>query len=179
MYLISLYFDDKTNVMISRYIDKIAKCTGNTFMTENNVPPHLTISSVEARSGEVLMKDFESLKCKLQMGKIQFVSVGMFLPYVIYMTPVLNEYLQDISSQIYDTVKSISETRISRFYKPMQWFPHVTLGKKLDKMQMRTAFEIMQESFQPVEADVVAVGLAKTNPHKDLMRFRLDTELDK
>lgn len=173
MYLVSLYFDDKTNMVISRYIEKIAKCTGNTFMTENNVPPHMTISAVEARSGEVLMADFERLKSKLQMGKVKFVSVGMFFPYVIYITPVLNEYLQDMSCQIYSAVKKIPETTVSRLYKPMQWLPHVTLGKKLDKMQMRNAFEIMQESFQPVEADIVAVGLAKTNPHKDLMRLRV------
>ena len=49
MYLISVYFDDKNNKIISNYINKIAQKTGNTFMTDNHVPPHLTIMSVEAR----------------------------------------------------------------------------------------------------------------------------------
>ncbi len=49
MYLISVYFDDKSNKIISNYINKIAQKTGNTFMTDNHVPPHLTIMSVEAR----------------------------------------------------------------------------------------------------------------------------------
>ena len=49
MYLISVYFDDKSNKIISNYINKIAQKTENTFMTDNHVPPHLTIMSVEAR----------------------------------------------------------------------------------------------------------------------------------
>ena len=54
MYLVSVYFDDKSNKIISDYINKIAQKTGNTFMTDNHVPPHLTIMSVEAREEEKL-----------------------------------------------------------------------------------------------------------------------------
>lgn len=39
MYLVSVYFDDKSNKIISDYINKIAQKTGNTFMTDNHVPP--------------------------------------------------------------------------------------------------------------------------------------------
>ena len=35
MYLISVYFDNKSNKIISDYINKIAQKTGNTFMTDN------------------------------------------------------------------------------------------------------------------------------------------------
>ena len=61
MYLISVYFDDKTNRILQRYINQIAERTGNAFMTEKNVPPHMTISSIEARSVDVLIPAFESL----------------------------------------------------------------------------------------------------------------------
>ena len=54
MYLVSVYFDDKSNKIISDYINKIAQKTGNTFMTDNHVPPHLTIMSVEAREEDKL-----------------------------------------------------------------------------------------------------------------------------
>ena len=52
MYFISLYFDNKTNERIQRYIDKIANCSGNVFMTENKVPPHITVSSFEMGGGK-------------------------------------------------------------------------------------------------------------------------------
>ena len=44
MYLVSVYFDDKANRVLQRYIDQVAERTGNAFMTEKNVPPHMTIS---------------------------------------------------------------------------------------------------------------------------------------
>ena len=171
MYLISAYFDTQAEKTINRYIQKIAAKTGNTFMTDHHVPPHLTISSVEARTGELLIPHVERLRGRLSQGVIQFVSVGMLFPYVIYLAPVLNEYLQGLSQQIYDAVVDIPDVGISKFYRPMQWLPHVTLGKTLTKDQMRIAFEVMQEGFAPFRAAVTGFGLARTNPHEDIWRL--------
>ena len=173
MYLISVYFDQKAERAMKRYIYQIAEKTGNLFMTDNHVPPHLTILSVEARSGELLLPYVEKLRGQLSQGKVQFVSVGVLLPYVIYVTPVLNAYLQELSQKIYDTVIGIEEVRVSKFYRPMQWLPHLTLGKTLTKEQMRIAFEVMQEGFAPFDATVLKIGLDKTNPHEDLWMLEL------
>lgn len=172
--MVSIYFDENTNKIIQRYIKKIAEQTGNSFMPDHNVPPHMTISSVEARSGDILIPYIKQLENKLAGGTISFISVGAFFPYVLYMTPVLNEYLQDLSKKIYNEVSLVPETTVSRLYRPMQWFPHVTLGKTLNKEQMQIAFRIMQEGFQPFEAKVVRLGLAKTNPHEDIFFYDLD-----
>ncbi|MGN0342346.1 MAG: 2'-5' RNA ligase family protein [Roseburia sp.] len=173
MYLISVYFDEKANSILNRYIKVIAGKTGNTFMTDHHVPPHMTISSIEARSEEVLREPFMSLQGKLEKGNIQFVSMGQLLPYVFYAMPVLNEYLMELSNQIYQSVQDIPETTISRFYRPGSWLPHVTLGKTLTKKQMQEAFCMMQEHFQPFEATVTEIGLAKVNPHEDVIRLKL------
>ena len=108
MYLVSVYFDDKSNKIISDYINKIAQKTGNTFMTDNHVPPHLTIMSVEAREEEKLTEVMEQLERSLTKGQIQLVSVGVLLPYVLYVTPVLNLYLEDMVEQVHDMVKKYS-----------------------------------------------------------------------
>ncbi|MBE5959099.1 MAG: 2'-5' RNA ligase family protein [Lachnospiraceae bacterium] len=173
MYLVSVYFDEKTNKILQRYIDKIATVTGNDFMTANHVPPHLTMSSIEARNVDVLLEAFESLNNKLSSGDIQFVSVGQLLPYVMFVSPVLNEYLINLSKNIYEAFCDIPETTISRYYRPLSWLPHVTLGKKLDRAQLQKAFEVMQDNFAPFTAKVVEIGLAKVNPHEDVMRFSL------
>jgi len=173
MYLISAYFDDKTNKILNRYISQIADRSGNTFMTDNNVPPHMTVSQIEARSADVLIPCVEELRNRLEQGTIQFVSVGMLLPYVVYATPVLNEYLMELSGKVYEAVADIDEVAVSRYYKPMSWLPHVTLGKTLDSSQMRTAIEVMQKCFTPFETQIVSVGLARVNPHEDIMRFTL------
>lgn len=173
MYLISAYFDEATNKIIQRYVEKISQKTGNTFMTENKVPPHMTISSVEARNGELLIPYVAQLEEQLFQGEIQFVSVGMFFPYVMFLSPVLNAYLQGLSEKVYQVVSQTPEVSVSRFYQPMQWMPHITLGKKLNKEQMKIAFEVMQEGFATFSGTVTSLGLAKTNPHEDLWRIPL------
>ena len=161
MYLISAYFDKPTEQTLTRHINQIVKQTGNTFMTDNHVPPHLTISSLEARSVEVLLPCMEQLRDKIPQGTVSFVSIGALLPYVLYVTPVLNTYLQELSQQICSSVSQ------------MQWLPHVTLGKTLTKEQLQTAFAVMQERFVPFDGKVVSLGLAKTNPHEDLWTLAL------
>lgn len=168
MYLISVYFDEKATKTLQRYIDVIARKSGNTFMLEHQVPPHLTLSAIEARDVEVLIPAFQSLKGKVTAGEIRIVSVGELFPYVMYATPVLNTCLQELHGKVYDAVKDIDETTVSRMYRPHSWLPHITLGKTLDKEEMMLAFAAMQEQFSPLTARIERIGLAKVNPHKDV-----------
>ena len=56
MYLVSVYFDDETNKRIQRYINAVAEKTRNTFMTDGNVPPHITVSAFETRDEKGLYR---------------------------------------------------------------------------------------------------------------------------
>lgn len=56
MYLISAYFDEKTNRTIERWIEGVARASGNHFMPEHNVPPHLTVSAFDARDPEPVLR---------------------------------------------------------------------------------------------------------------------------
>lgn len=49
----------------------------------------------------------------------------------------MNKYLLELSQQVYEVYKNIPETSVSRYYKPLSWLPHVTLGKTLDREQMK------------------------------------------
>ena len=169
MYLVSVYFDKTAVHILQRYINKIAEKTGNSFMVDNNVPPHMTISAIEARSENALLGAMDNLRNSLSNGTISIVSVGQLLPYVFYATPVLNGYLQDLSEKVFDEMKSIPESTVSRYYKPMSWLPHMTLTKE----QMQMAFSVMQESFVPFEATITEIGLARVNPHRDVVRWEL------
>ena len=175
MYLITAYFDDKTNKNIRRWIDGIAKCTGNQFMIEHNVPPHLTITAFDSRGADHIIPIMDRLQTKLNSIDVEFVSTGVFLPYVMYITPVLDKQLHEMASIIHEEVvgdpgSAINGLRISKFYHPDKWFPHTTIGKTLDEEQMRQAFAYMQKSFVPFSGKIVELGLARTNPHEDIVR---------
>ena len=168
MYLISIYFDEETNKTIQDYINQVADKTGNTFMTDGNVPPHITISAFETKNEEQVIKALEKVASRIKSGQLQWVSVGQFFPYVIYLTPVLNEYLHSMSQEIYVSLKDIDDTEISPYYRPFQWLPHTTIGKKLSQEEMQIAFEILQKNFAMFRGRVTKIGLAKTNPYQDI-----------
>lgn len=173
MYLVSIYFDEKTNKIIQNYINKVAEKTGNHFMIDGNVPPHITVSAFETKQEEKVIEALEKAVTQMKSGQLQWASVGEFFSYVIYLAPVLNEYLHCLSQNVYDCVKEIEDTEISPYYQPFQWLPHTTIGKKLSKEEMKTAFEVMQNSFAMFSGTVTKIGLAKTNPYTDLVNWEL------
>lgn len=173
MYLISAYFDKNTTKHLARLINTVAQKCGNTYMVDNHVPPHMTISNFEIRDPYNLIEDFNRLK-NFSAGDINIISVGAFLPYVLYASPVLNNYLQILAENTYEILSTRNDVTISKCYKPYQWFPHITLGKKLSKEEMQTAFEAMQIHFSPIAGKIVRLGLSETNPHRDIASVELD-----
>lgn len=184
MYLISAYFDENTNKILKHLQQKIADKTGNDFMIRNNVMPHLTISAIEARNVDVLIPSFEKVcREKLQPleekgvvnvnNAINIVSVGQLFPRVIYVAPVLNEYMMNLSISIYNEFTTIPEINISKFYQPYSWMPHITLGKCLDKEQMRQAFAVLQNLFMPIDGQIAKIGLSTVNPYREVLSVEL------
>ena len=178
MYLVSIYFDEKTEHKIRALIKQVAQKTSNTFMTDGNVSPHMTVcgfeTSDEAQACEFLAECVDSL----QQVRVKFVSIGTFLPYVIYLAPVLDKELHNISSVTNMKIEQIEDCTVSKFYRPFQWMPHVTIGKKLSQEEMRVAFEVLQNQFGPFEGTITKIGLAKTNPYKDIAVFELKEDVE-
>ena len=173
MYLVSIYFEEKTSKKIQKFMNQVAEKTGNTYMLDGNVPPHITVSAFESFEEEQVIETLNYVATNLKKDSLQWVSVGQFFPYVLYITPVLNEYLHDMSVQIYNALSQIDGVKISPYYQPFQWLPHSTIGKTLTQEQMKIAFEVMQNSFGIFEGEVVRIGLAKPNPHRDIMSWEL------
>lgn len=184
MYLISAYFDENTNKILKQLQQRIADKTGNDFMIRNNVMPHLTISAIEARNVDVLIPAFEKV-CRERLqpldekgvvninNTINIVSVGQLFPRVIYAAPVLNEYMMNLSISIYNEFATIPETNISKFYQPYSWMPHITLGKCLDKEQMRQVFAVLQDLFMPIDGQIAKIGLSTVNPYREVLSVEL------
>lgn len=173
MYLISLYFDEKTDNQIRSYMKQIAKHTGNTAMIDGNVPPHITVAAFGTDSEESAVELFQKIASKLCAGEIFWVSVGTFLPKVFYISPVLNEYLHYLSEMIYKEINHNENVVPKGNYGPYKWVAHATLAKHLKNEQMRIAFKVMQDQFAPFESKVIKCGLAKTNPYKELLIYDL------
>lgn len=191
MYLISIYFDEKTSASLEKIIKRVAEATGNTFMLDNQVPPHITVAAVETRREDELFDCINQLVCEsrnddervlitrdmsqstLRSGELQLVSVGAFFPQVLFVQPVLNEYLYNLSVKLSEKLSVIEETIVSPYYQPFRWLPHCTIAKQLTQEQMVEAFKVLQQHFVPMEGRVTRIGVARTNPHRDVKVWEL------
>lgn len=174
MYLISIYFDEKTDKQIRKLMKLVAEKTGNTFMLDNHVPPHITVAAIETRDETAAIATIEKCLQQLKQGELRFVSVGTFMPQVIFLQPVLNRYLHGIAATLNEALHELPETKISTSYQPFSWLPHATMGKQLSEEQMRIAFEVLQQHFVPITGQVTKIGIAKLNPHRDLKIWDLE-----
>lgn len=169
MYLVSIYFDDKTNETIRKYIERVAEKTGNTFMIDGKVPPHITVGAFETKAyREELMNVLNPVLGNICVDAVQLASIGTFQTSSIFLSAVYNEYLHEICKSICEVLESVDNTIIRKNYQPFHWLPHVTIGKTLSKEQQLLAFEELQNSFGMLEANVVKIGLSKTNPYMDI-----------
>ena len=173
MYLVTVYFDERTNHVLQNYIDVVAKQSGNPFMIQHKVPPHMTIAQVETRHEERLVECVDGLRGSLRSGDVDFVSMGVFSPYVLYAAGVYNEALHGLMADVHRALDRLPETNTSVRYRPFSFVPHVTLGKTLEETQMIAAIEGMRRRFVPFRAVMTEIGLSKVHPYTDLLRYKL------
>ncbi len=165
MYLLSIYFDKKSENQIQSYIKDVAEKSGNAFMINNNVPPHMTISAFETLHEKEVIDVLDNVLTNFSKGKIEWVTVGIF-PTVIFIQPVLNEYLHSLSVTIYESIVDIPDTKISKYYQPFSWLSHATIAKQLSEDEMRVAFDVLQKSFSMFEGEVVRIELSNKKPFR-------------
>ena len=173
MYLISIYFDEKTEQIMQNYINQVAKVTGNTFMLDGNIPPHITLLGFEVKDEEKAVELLESNIEDIVGGQLFFASLGVFKGQVIYAQPILNEYLHNLSVKVNSIYEEMPDIRFNPYYNVFSWIPHMSIGKHLDEKQMEEAFKILVKNFVPMEATVTRIGIAKTNPHRDIIIYDL------
>lgn len=176
MYLVSIYFEEHTTKHLQSMINQVAKKNSNTFMVDGKVPPHITVSAFETMEIESAIQVLDETIKTMRAFPISLVSVGTFLPSVIYIAAVYDEKLHQTSKLVYDALMTIDTISIQQRYRPFQWLPHVTIGKKMTQEQLLEAFRVLQNQFGVLQGKVVKIGLAKTNPYRDLMSWGLSNE---
>lgn len=166
MYLISLYFDMETENQIQSVIRGVAEVTGNTHMTDGHIPPHITVAMINSSDEDIVKDTFESCIKKLRGGDIQIAGVGLFKKSVVYLQPVLNRYLHDISVEVNKAFKGMHAD--NNRYMPFNWMPHISVAKRLTADQQIETVKYLQEVGYPSEAIISRIGLAKSNPYIDI-----------
>lgn len=173
MYLVSVYFDDESSEKIQRLINKVGDKSGNKFMIEGKVPPHITIAAFQTKEEskviEILGNNIKDIKDTI----ITWASIGIFKSSVIFLAPVLNKDLHNISVCINKGLSLVDDIAISKFYLPFQWMPHTTIAKKLSREELMIAFQELEKNFTIFSGRITKIGLSSTNPYEDIIVWKL------
>ena len=168
MYLVSLYFDSQTEEVLQKHMDKVAAKTGNMYMHKLGIPPHLTIASCRNDREEELISVLGEYAGVWQTGTVNWAAIGSFKPHVLFLAPVLNQYLHGLCVSANRAIDRVGGRDRTDCYQPFGWMPHTTIARTLSEKQMLTGFHILQANFQPFSGEIVRVGLARSNPYQNI-----------
>ncbi|MCR4734795.1 MAG: 2'-5' RNA ligase family protein [Treponema sp.] len=164
-YAVTLYFDDESSGEIRALTKELCEVTGNDYMIQNDVPPHLTLGIFHADKS-----DFEKLK-KVFSGfaraalesfsagswpEINFTGFDSFLDKVIFIKPQKSDLLVNLNSLLHDFFLPHFEAGDNRNYLPENWYPHIALGVKLTHEQFEKGMEFLKGP--PASLDAQGIG---------------------
>ena len=174
-YAITLYFNKTAEEKINDLINEIAKNNGNKYMVENSIKPHLTISLFEYNGDinsiiELLDKNIP--KIDFNVGNLLLSSIGIFVPGVLYIAPVVSKCLLELNEKINKLLKDNIDIKLNEYYAGGQWVPHIALGVKLSKDEIIKGINVLLDNFQNINADIKKTALEECEPLKKIKDFR-------
>jgi len=173
-YAVVLYFDEKIEEKIKSLIRKIANKTGNKYMVDNKIPPHITISLFQYNGKiDTVMEIIENNISLFNRNNIVIASIGIFNPSVLFIAPVINDYLLDLNKKVNKVININDEILLDKNYMENQWIPHISLGVKLNENELISGIKILVESFKILDIGIDRVGFAKCNPYKDIKTWKI------
>ena len=172
-YAVTLEFDKESENKIQELIDEVAKATGCDHMKQYKIPPHVTVSALVSDNETELLSEMEILAKTINKDSVYFANIGIFNPLVIYLGPVMNEFLQNTCKAVNDRLLKCADVGNRGNYLPNQWVPHTAIAVKLNSESLKKAFAIVQENFTAFEVTAEKIVLARCEPYEEIRSWTL------
>jgi len=173
-YAVVLYFNKTAEDKINSLIFKIANKTGNKYMVDNNIPPHITISLFKYNEEiDTIINIVENNISKFNKNKIGIASIGIFNPNVLFLSPIMNDYLIESNKIISKIIDKNDNILLDKYYVGNQWTPHISLAVKLNKNELVDGIKTLIEYFEVLEIEANRIGLAECNPYKNIKTWEI------
>ena len=173
-YAIVLYMNDEKTAMVKEWIKELAPVCGSDYCL--GTEPHITISAIIADDEERVKDEAEKLSRILKKGEIKVGVIGVFNPFVLFLSPVVDPYLIESSQKANDHMLKVSEIGNKGRYIPGNWVPHMAVAMKLDKEGLYKGFARLSDIFAPFCAEIDRMALIKweeEDPYQELAVYDL------
>ena len=174
-YAVSLHFSTDASGIISQAVRDIAEATGNNFIIENKIPPHITIGAFHAAKKDEarLLQLTEEFARAQKAQDVHFTQIDNFKGKVLFLKGEKDFFLAQINRQLHSILLSEFEAGENGYYLPEIWCPHTTLATRLNQVQFAKALSIAGKLPLPLEAKACEIGFYQCSPFLELNRFVL------
>jgi hypothetical protein len=170
-YAISLYFDEKSTASLKALIELAAKATGNSYMLDHNIPPHVTVSYFTSENIDNVITIVSGVIGEIPCGTICWSSLGAFPPTTLFTAPTVNTYLVSMNRKISSLLNR--KVIFNDFYLPNLWVPHTSLAYKLNATELYAGFSALAPEFSVIKGAVEKLAIASCEPYADITVFEL------
>lgn len=172
-YAVTLEFDRASHEKLQALIDQVSAATGCDHMPRMGIPPHVTVSAFRSEREAELISAMDDLAATMHRSELTLANIGVFNPLVIYVGPVVNEFLMSTCREVNARMLPLGEVGNRGRYLPWQWVPHVGIAVKMDPQALRVGFDILQREFTACTATVERIVLARAEPYEPLKSWEL------
>lgn len=164
-YAIVLYFDKDASAVLGSATETVAAASGNRYMLDVDIPPHITIGSFQADGTSVLKEKISSFLQDFQKFCVEFDKIASFEPKVVFASPKRNACLEKYNRSIHELLKNLCPPGDNEYYTPEKWIPHCALALKLNDVEYTAARKAAETLPLPLRAKVEKIALARCNPY--------------
>lgn len=173
-YAIVLYMNAEKTAMVKEMVKELAPICGSNYCL--GIEPHITISAMIADDEELVKEEAKKLSKLLKKGEIKVGVIGVFNPFVLFLSPVADSYLIESCQIANDHMLKVSEIGNKGRYIPNNWVPHMAVAMKMEKEGLYKGFQKLSEIFTPFCAEIEKMALIKweeSNPYQELAVYEL------
>ncbi|MDR2515213.1 MAG: 2'-5' RNA ligase family protein [Christensenellaceae bacterium] len=128
---IELHFDPQSTAPTQAYIEQAAETSGNDYMPQHRIPPHLTLAFFGNRPIGIALEQVVARKGLFRAERLVFPVIAAFVPSMLFLVPKQSECLAMLNHEICTGLGEIASPA-DPFYLPKSWVPHRSIAVRLE-----------------------------------------------
>lgn len=173
-YAVLIYFDSVSEHKLRKIQSEVSRASGNTYLFDNNIHPHITLSLFTRDEYQDLTSDLTSFADELRFIEINLTSIGIFnsTPAVVNLLPVVTKDLTQIHMSLREKL-SQHITEFNSYYEQPNWVPHCAIAINIAPDELMSAVEATCRLFAPMTCRISALSLVECNPYRVVMDWTI------
>ena len=174
-YAVLIYFDSVSEKEIRKIQSEASRVSENTYLFDNHIRPHITLSIFSKDQYQDLIVDLSSFADHLRNIRISLSSIGIFNTApaaVVNLLPVVTDDLTQIHKALHENLTH-HITDFNPYYEQPNWVPHCAVAVNISPDELMGIVETTCRMFTPMICGISALSLVECSPYREVMDWKI------